>query len=310
VAAADTDGNQYLPEAIAAYERGIAREPHFAYNKANLASLYWQAGLGEEAIDLMKQALEALPREPLFHLNLGYYAELSGDTEQAVREYTRFLSGNAHLARASFWRQTPLRRSLLQEGQDTFLMARRPSSPQSYRDYVTVAWREYEDGHIEQAEAYFEHARTINPALPDAYRGLAQVNLQLGHLAEAQCLAKKALFLGDASEPHFILGRSAYLQGYLPRAIDEYVLALTEYFYAGKYGLLIFHRDFIQAPELLPQLIQLNFTDYHATRSVELAQLYEEAGASQRAMQVYQMVLEYDPTFESALEGLERLGGT
>jgi tetratricopeptide (TPR) repeat protein len=109
VLAAESPKVGHLAQAAKAYERGIALEPNFSLNHANLSNLYWTAGRWDEAISEMERAVQLAPRSPLYHLNLGHYYEATAREKKAAAEYERLLELQSHLIPASYWRQTPFR---------------------------------------------------------------------------------------------------------------------------------------------------------------------------------------------------------
>lgn len=314
------ENTTHLEQAIERYEQGIALEPDYSLNHANLASLYWQAEREEEALQQMKAAINLAPGESLYHLNLGYYYEQLGFNEDATHEYQLFLTKKPSLAEGSYWRQTPLRRQTVEQWKET-----NPtpiiSSPRSYGDYTQLGWQEFDQKQPEKALAAFQMALSLNGAQIEAYYSLGATYMALGEHEQAKYYLQAALniptsHMDEKMGPLLTLGRLAYLQGKLDEAITSYELALgivEEYTIYGwgtlgwsPYGNFLFHRESI-APDLLPQLIRADITDSLAERYLELGGWYEEVGDQDKAIETYRQVLAAVPDFTAAAQRLEEL---
>jgi tetratricopeptide (TPR) repeat protein len=311
----------HLEQAIERYERGIALEPYYSLNHANLASLYWQAGRGEEALQQMKVATNLAPGESLYHLNLGYYYEQLDSTEEATHEYQLFLSSKSNLAEGSYWRQTPLRQQVVEQWQEANPTPTIPSSPRSYGDYTRLGWQELGQKQPEKALVAFQMALSLNDAQIEAYHGLGTTYMALREHEQAEYYLRAALNIltfdmGGKMGPLLTWGRLAYLQGNLDEAITSYELALgmvEEYTIYGwgtlgwsPYGNFLFQRESI-AHDLLPQLVQADITDSLAERYLELGGWYEEIGNQDKAIETYRWVLAAVPDFMAAARRLEEL---
>jgi tetratricopeptide (TPR) repeat protein len=317
LAAEDT---AHLEQAIEHYERGIALEPYYSLNHANLASLYWQAGREEEALQRIKAAIRLAPGESLYHLNLGYYYEQLGCAEDAAHEYQLFLTKKPSLAEGSYWRQTLLRQQAVEQWKEANPTPSVPSS-HSYRDYTRLGWQRLDQRQPEQALAAFQTALGLNDAQIEAYHGLGATHMVLGEHEQAEYYLQAALSIftfnvGEKMRPLLTWGRLAYLQGELDEAITSYELALSmveEYTIYGwgtlgwsPYGHFLFQRESI-APDLLPQLVRADITDSLAERYLELGGWYEGIGNQDKAIETYRRVLAAVPDFTAAAQRLEEL---
>jgi tetratricopeptide (TPR) repeat protein len=311
----------HLKQAIKQYERGIALEPDYSLNHANLASLYWQAGREEEALQQMKAASNLAPGESLYHLNLGYYYEQLGSAEDATHEYQLFLTKKPTLAEGSYWRQTLLRQQAVEQWQEANPKPTIPSPPRSYGDYTRLGWQELGQKQPERALAAFQTALSLNDAQIEAYHGLGATYMALGEHEQAEYYLQAALsiftfHMGEKMGPLLTWGRLAYLQGELDVAITRYELALgmvEEYTIYGwgtlgwsPYGHFLFQRESI-APDLLPQLVRADITDSLAERYLELGGWYEEIGDRDKAKETYRRVLAAVSDFMAAARRLEEL---
>jgi tetratricopeptide (TPR) repeat protein len=310
----------YLEQAIERYERGIALEPCYSLNHANVASLYWQAGREEKALQQMRAAINLAPEGSLYHLNLGYYYEQLDSNEDATHEYQLFLN-KSNLAEGSYWRQTPLRQQAVEQWKEANPTPTVPSPPSSYGDYTRLGWQELDQGQSEKALAAFQVARSLDDARIEAYHGLGAAYMTLGEYEQAEYYLQAALNIltfnmGEKMEPLLTRGRLAYLQGELDEAITSYEWALSmieEYTIYGwgtlgwsPYGHFLFQRESI-APDLLPQLVRADITDRLAERYLELGEWYEEIGDKDKAIETYRRVLAAVPDCTAAAQRLEEI---
>jgi tetratricopeptide (TPR) repeat protein len=311
----------HLEQAVERYERGIALEPYYSLDHANLASLYWQAGREKEALQQMKAAIHLAPEESLYHLNLGYFYEQRGSNEDATREYQLFLTKKPSLAEGSYWRQTSLRQQAVEQWKEASPTPTIPSPPYSYRYYAGLGWQELGQMQPKKALAAFQMALSLNDAQIEAYHGMGAAYMALGEYEQAEYYLQAALNIltfnmGDKMRPLLTWGRLAYLQGDLDEAITSYELALgmvEEYTIYGwgtlgwsPYGHFLFQRESI-APDLLPQLVRADITDRLAERYLELGGWYEEIGDQDKAIETYRRVLAAAPDFTAAARRLEEL---
>jgi tetratricopeptide (TPR) repeat protein/O-antigen ligase len=319
VLAAENPTGDHLAQAIAAYERGIALEPNFSLNHANLASLYWAAGRRDEAISEMARAAQLAPAGPLYHLNLGYYYETAGREAEAAAEYERFLALQPHLIPAGYWRQTPFRQQFAEAWLAAHPPPRPPEAPHTAADYLARGWHEYRVGQYRAALDAFRQAYALGATGAETAHGLGVAYMALGDYERADSAFIQAnLFLVRSNRPEPLLdwGRLAYRQGDVERAIARYESALKlveEYSIYGPgtlgwspYGNFLFQRESI-ARELAPQLVRIDVTDDLAQRYLELGSWYEELGDVENAVAVYRRVLSHVPDLAAAGERLRAL---
>jgi putative inorganic carbon (HCO3(-)) transporter len=307
----------HLEQAIAQYEIGIALEPSYSLNHANLASLYWQAERQTEAIQQMETAIGLAPKASLYHLNLGFYYEELGQGKKATAEYHRALTLQSRLAQASWWQQSLIREQALMEWQEENPPPPLPTSPQAYNDYVRLGWHQLEQGHFEAAIRAFDQAQSQDPNRVEAYCGLGNVYLEEGDFEAAEYYLRAGLFFAQGGNvwtklrTWFDWGELAHRQGQLDEAIARYEQALdmirgTTAYGPGtlgisEYGWYIFYRESIM-PDLLPQLVRIHVTNDLAQKYLELGQWYEEKGDTEKALDTYCELLAAVPDFAPAIE--------
>jgi tetratricopeptide (TPR) repeat protein/O-antigen ligase len=322
VLAAEPSRQEDLVQAMTQYEIGIALEPSYSLNHANLASLYWQAERRTEAVQQMETAIALAPQVSLYHLNLGFYHEELGQGEQAMAEYHQALDLQPQLAQTSWWRQSPLREQVSMEWQRENPPPPPPTSPQGYDDYVRLGWYQLEQGHFEAAIQAFNQAQGEDPNRMEAYRGLGNAYLGKGDFEPAEYHLQTGLFFAQGGSAWtklwtwFDWGELAYRQGQLDEAIARYEQALdmirgTTVYGLGtlgtsEYGWYIFYRESIM-PDLLPQLVRIHVTDDLALKYFELGQWYEEKGDIEKALDIYCELLAEVPDFAPAIERKQAL---
>lgn len=285
--AADDPDPALLERAIAALRRGLAAEPNFATNRANLAALLWQAGRREEAIVQMARAAALDPRQPRYAIALGRYLEAAARFDEAIEAYAEGLSRRPELARSSFWRLSEFRRAAWERIRlqaDAHCLGRPPWARQSCRqslaraagdrapggaagDAVLAGQIALEHGDAAAALTAFRQATRRTPG-PGPYLGLARACLLSGELACAEHAARMARFVSADTlvfaglyDPavHMVLGRVAEARGDLDRAIAEYRQALGRTVVYTGYGRDVWRRLTLLPPEL-PQLSALDIS--------------------------------------------------
>lgn len=320
VLAAETPESDHLTAAIEAYERGIALEPNYSLNHANLGSLYGAAGRLEEAIAELERAVQLAPAANLYHLNLGRLYEAADRVGEAAIEYDRFLNTAPDLSAAYYWRQTSFRQRFVQGWQS----APKPDPPQTPRtaaEFTAQGWQAYDAGRYEAALEAFQASFAQDSKRSDTAHGLAVTHMALGSYEQSDFyfgLANVFLVRSNRPDPLLDWGRLAYRQGEIETAIARYEAGLSlveEYSIYGPgtlgwspYANFLFQRESI-ARELAPQLIRIDVTDDLAQRYLELGRWYEELGDPESAAAVYRRVLARVPDLAEAGQRLHALTG-
>jgi len=296
-----TDNDLALETAIRYYETGMAHEPAYSLNHANLASLYWWHGDPERALAEMKQAVQLAPGEATYRLNLGVFYEQLGLEQEAMATYSTTLSLRPTWARAYFWRSTPLRREIQAQWQAT----RPVNEPTSAAERL----------------AHFEQAVQDNPASASARVGKAAALMEWQRYAEARRELQTALFTGGLEpgalvQARLLLGELAYRTGDVRAAIAHTEEALEgirhqSIFGPGTYGTslygwAIFHRMGLVA-DMLPQLVTITYTDEVIDCLVRLGGWYEQVGDVASAQRIYREALAAAPDAVSARQRLHAL---
>jgi tetratricopeptide (TPR) repeat protein/O-antigen ligase len=272
-----TDNESMLDTAIMYYETGVAHEPAYSLNHANLASLYWARGDSDRAVAEMMRATQLAPREATYPLNLGIFYEQSGREQEAMAAYSTTLSLRPTWANAYFWRSTPLRREIHAQWQATRPVSESPSARAA---------------ELIELLRYAEAERELETAL--FVGGWGQGALQA----------------------RFLLGELAYRTGDVQAAIAHTEEALKGIRYqsifgpgtygTSLYGWAIFYRMGLVA-DMLPQLATITYTDEIVDHLIELGGWYEQVGDVTSAKCIYREVLAAAPDAVSARQRLSVL---
>lgn len=309
--ALETGDAQALQQAIAEYEEGVALEPNFATNWANLGVLREAAGDEAGAIAALEQAVALGSEEPAFHLTLGRLYEATGRLADARAAYTAALSLRSFWADAYFFRATSLRAAVRDEWR-----AGQAAAPATFSE-LDAGYRALAAGQPAQAQAHFE--RTLRSAA--AYRGLGLAYLGQGQFDAAERALRTALFFGsrdpwDNSRTRIAMGQLAAARGDCAAAVGQYERALDDLrrvtsFGPGTmgisdYGWYVFNRESIM-PDLLPGIDYIQYTDDAVAALLALGACYEDLGDRQAAVRTYREALTAAPDCQEARQRLSAL---
>ncbi len=297
---ASDEGSPNLNRAIQEYEVGMRQEPYYSLNHANLAALYWQDGQTGMALEHVRMATGLAPLSAEHAIQLGSYYEQLGSEADATRLYQQAIDLDPSLITDLFWDGTEWRQGFIgpyREG-TTGGSASSRSGPGELA---------FQEGRYAEAAEYFESVLSTQPGNTTARTRLGLAYLALGDEEAGIHHLRVAIFLGSGRGPHLALGRLAYEQGDLARAIAEFEAALIQPLYSDFYGPGVYRREGIYQSSL-PQLPHLGLTAILAEDYLQLAQMYEEAEAPEQARSVYLMLLEHLPDYQPALVKLELVG--
>lgn len=291
------EGTPYLDRALEQYEVGLSQEPYYSLNHANLAALYWQDGQTDAAIACIREAIELAPAAPDYAIQLGSYYEQLGSRADAVRLYETAITIDPSLITDLFWQGSELRHDFIADHRSEASSAQPSSSLQQGQTA-------YDEGRYGEAAAYFETILSTHRGNAKAHTGLGLAYLALGKEDAAIHSFRVAIFLGDRKEPHLALGRAANERGDLAEAIAEFENGLIQPLYSDFYGPGVYRREGIYQSRL-PQLPHLGLTEALVDDYLELARMYEQAGATDHAQAIYLMILELVPQYQPALRMLD-----
>lgn len=239
-----------LTAALRAYAQGVALEPEFSTNWANLAVLTWANGDRAGGLAAMERAVAGAPTAPAFVATLARLYEVAGQPEAAAQYFRGALDLRPDWATAYFFRATPLRQRVLEAWQQANPLGWQPDGG------VSNGWQALQQQDYPQAVTIFSQARATNA--PEIYLGLGLAELGQHDYAGAEQALRTALFVPGANgqataRMHLALGQALAGKGDPAAATAEYqagldLLAATSSFGVGQlgqsdYGWYIFNRE-------------------------------------------------------------------
>lgn len=328
--AAQTDDPAMLRSAAEHYRAGLAREPIWGLNSANLAGVLWAQGARPEAVQALQQAIAAEPNS-LYLVNLGYFFEQQQEWPRALAAYGQALAGDPTLAASGFWQATPERLARWPDLVEAAVARIDPAQPQAQRllrlqlglagqDYE-LAEAQIEAAAMERSDETFkvslaglylareqeDQAAELLGASPQTgveYHLLGRLALARQEFEAAERLLKTAAFLRTPAA-YTDLGRLYEQQGRLDEAIAAYRRGFTPHVTAENIEMTIYGR--FSGNDLAPQLLRIGVGPVQAEAWLALAGLYEQEGQFEQAEQIYTLLLAEDPFLAVAQERLDQL---
>ena len=314
------------------YRAALVDEPAQALNYANLAIIEWELGHTEAALQLMQQAVAIPPANGQFWLTLGTFAEQTGNVELALSAYAQTLAQNPDWMSSDFWDATAWRQeqvsAIIEQASETWSPEQRQQillkyhllnndldsaetllvaeAPSFVRD-LAAAQISLARQNPEIALQQVESALTQSPNNVEVRILQAQILVELGQLDEAAAVLKWVNFMGQGkvASANFAAGRLAQAQGQLDAAKNAYQQATRLPAYSLDYSVAVYRQLGALLP--LPQLERTSSGPTSVIGWLALAELYQEAGRLEDAMQVYQAMLKIDPYLNVAQEALSAL---
>jgi tetratricopeptide (TPR) repeat protein/O-antigen ligase len=287
---ADAGDDLALGKAVQSFEKAVQIDPYWGANAANLGALYLSQGHLEKAAQAFQKAVDAAPNSALFVLNLGECEEALGDLEAARQNYERVLKLRPQWREAYFWRQTDLRKQVIQ---NTSIQPQTNLSVQELetalqkdstrlRNYLALGAAYIQAGEIQKAEVLLRKAEL-------AFTLSKEEGIELKWL-QAEIQAAK----GDR-ESSVILGAEA-LDAYSHQGIYGPGSMGTVY-----YAELMYRRPEMKL-ELVPQMHTIQLPDQWGNRMALLSDWYMRTGEDELAKGTYASLLEMIPDYESLLK--------
>ncbi|NJN94346.1 MAG: tetratricopeptide repeat protein [Anaerolineales bacterium] len=291
--AGQNDDPALAQAAIDHYRAGLAQEPIWGLNSANLAGLLWQQGQRTEAIATMQRTLAA-EKVPLYWVNLGYFYEQEGQWAEARAAYVQALALDPQLAGSDFWGTDPARaeawplitgEAARQKVADQDLLPVKLALAREEFDTVEALLGPQPDLTRETVrhalvEVYLSRGQSDRAAALLASVGLVGADDYLlagrAKLAEdaaaAETLLRTAAFLGS-HRAYYYLGQLHEGWGDLPAAEAAYRRGFLPHFTAENIEITIYGRA--AANDLAPQLLRIGVSPAAAAPWLQLARLYE-----------------------------------
>lgn len=291
------DDASHLRQAVEAYRAGLALEPNYAVNWAQLGVLLWHMGDEPGAREALQQAVERAPAEAAFHLTSGAFEEAMGNSERAGDLYFEGLERRPAWADSFFFRASPLR-----EDARAHWIAERSV----LTDPLDICWQALYADELEAARRCFSDARDLNAA--SCYYGLGMTELAAGDLDRAEWNLRVAVWMG-LDRAKLAMGDLKAQQGDLAGAVRWYERALTREKPSGvtvRYTNWVFNREAIE-DRFLPGVVWVTVTDGEAERWLQLGAWCEQLGRPEDAVRVYRNLLEAVPDLIEAEKRLAML---
>ena len=291
---ADEGNDLALEQAVQSFEKAAQIDPYWGANAANLGALYLSQGNIVKAAQSFQNAVNAAPNSALFRLNLGECEETLGNLDTARQNYEQVLMLRPQWREAYFWRQTELRKVIVQETLNT--------------QKITPGVNDLE------AALQKDSTRLRN------YLALGAAYIQAGKIEEAEILLKKAelaftLSKEEGIELKWLQAEIRAAKGDLESAVRLGAEALDAYSQQGIYGPdsmgtvyyaeLMYRRPEMKL-ELVPQMHSIPLPDQWGRRMALLSDWYRRTGENETARVTYANLLEMISDYES-LPNVERL---
>lgn len=305
-----------LRAALAAYERGVALEPEYSTNWANLGVLRWAGGDLPGARAALEQAVAGAPTNAAFQATAGLFYEDAGAHEAARLAYATALDLRPEWATAYFFRETPLRQAAAAAWRERYPDGWLPGGAD-----LASGWKALRAGRYAEASEVFALAANVNR--PEPFLGAGLAALGAGRYADADKALRTARFVPGAAGStvvltYFGLGRSAAAQGRPADAIEAYEAGLA--LIAGAtsegvgrtgaagYGWFVFNRASIE-PDLLPGVVARLYFEEAVAAMVAAGDQHLALGAADRAQEWYCQALGAAPDSALAQARAARQGG-
>jgi O-antigen ligase/tetratricopeptide (TPR) repeat protein len=175
------DNDHLLQEAQVNYQSGFEVDPYWSLHRASLASIEWELGSRQDALEHMLEAQSQSPRSSILALNLAWmYAEQnqtgpSSDNLQLAFELNPWL-----------WRSYTGGMDSMDEILDPENLERIAEGMPKATYYALTGWLYLEADAIEKAGEAFTLALDHDPLRVEAYAGLGKIALLAGDRSEAE----------------------------------------------------------------------------------------------------------------------------
>jgi O-antigen ligase/tetratricopeptide (TPR) repeat protein len=289
-------------EAIRHFEVAIKADPQLAIHRLNLAVLYLQAGLDDDALFNAQGAVQRAPLDPLAQLTMAIMQE--GDSaELSSAAYIKALSLNPYWMFAEFWNETPVRRTALEKFK---------TSEPNAAYYVNLVAEKYDEALViatnDGQRRYVMGLRALKANdLVGAKRAMKQITLT---------------GTGDVQvDAWFVLGDLARQQGDQAEMLRNYWAAyhmiatrgMNGYNSLGDYGysMIAFNR-YGRITDYLPIVPRLDVSPERAASLMVLADAmvtgkFKVDQPVLEAINIYRLILQSNPSDKQAESALKAL---
>jgi tetratricopeptide (TPR) repeat protein len=298
-----------LEQAIERYQHGLAIEPSFGTNWANLGVLSWVHENREQAIQALEKAVELAPREAAFWVTLGRMYEAELQHGKAAEAYAQALNLRPYWWRSYFFRATSLRKDVTADWR-----AGKVVPPIHALEDPPKGWELLAAGEPDEAVRSFQEQLGLNT--PAAYYGLGRALIDQGHFEEALVQLRIARFLPtrdgwlramidlSMGEAHQRMGRcdqalKAYLRSF--SALDATTSLGVGMLGISDYGWYVYNRASIAA-DLLPGVEYLRYTDSVTKGMLAAADCYQTLGQTSEAELLATKAYQLTPDLDAVME--------
>lgn len=302
-------GEQYWPQAIEAYQTGIALEPGYSLSHINLAMIHWAMGDEPEAQPHLRIAASLAPEYWLAPLSLGLLQEQealesdSSEMTEAVENLMRSIELEPAIAGASIWKTTPA----LQLALSRFKSSGAGAAGSELEGLVDEARGKLGAGDFSAARAALAQAHALNDQSVPVYVALAELALAEGNLELAEQYVYTSLWTPatrnqDKIEAVLLGAEVALASGDTQLALQRYeaaygaILSYASYGWGSAgwspYAWFVFQRRAFPE-DLLPMTPRADIPADITERLLGLADLYDASGRSQDGAKVRLALEEY-----------------
>jgi tetratricopeptide (TPR) repeat protein len=206
-------------DAIAAYERVLAREPDNAAALNNLGVALRRAGQGERAVRCFSDAARANPGSADAHYNLGNALRDADRAAEAVECYRRAIRLDPRRAAAYVNLALLLKRAKRPAEARRSLVAGLRAAPDAWTLHLELGILLWDERRDAAALVHYRRAATLAPGHHKILHNIAAALLRLDRYAEAEEAARAAIAREPGhAESHAILGQAVCALGRLDEA--------------------------------------------------------------------------------------------
>ncbi len=297
---------EVIGNAVTAYQKGIEREPEYALNRANFASLLWASGSQQEALPQMRIATSLAPQASLLLINEGAYYEALGLKDEAASSYSLAINFQPQIINSRFWDLSELRINATRIATETTIF---DDPRKQAAALINAAKLKIANSEFDAALSLLEQAHALDDQKVSLYTELGELAYSQGDLEKAEHYVQMALWIQTTTNQEkvdaILLGAEISLtKGDREEALRRYEIAYKAIFAETSYGWgssgwspyawFVFQRQAF-SEDLLPQLERADILKDIAQLLLPLVDLYEENGESERAQEVSKALQPYLP---------------
>jgi DNA-binding winged helix-turn-helix (wHTH) protein/TolB-like protein/thioredoxin-like negative regulator of GroEL len=159
-------GAELYSKAKAAYEKALSLQPSLALARIYMANFLTDTGKAEQAVPLLREALQTNPNLAEAHWELGYAYRYGGMLAESVQECKRARELDPSVKLTS----SAINAYLYLGDYDSFLRSLPPANDSAYIEFYS-GFAIYHMHQWEKAAAVFDHAYELDPAMPQTQVG-------------------------------------------------------------------------------------------------------------------------------------------